>query len=165
MAWLTEDRLASLLTACLVGFVVGCGLLLVGLSPFVPGGGWMLEVGGGLSVLSLAVGMIGFFFVVAVRGQAVAGRRGGAQVRVAAQVFAVYRTDGGKVVDPIEDDLEKPGYHCVLMTPEGKRIEVSLDASLWYRCAEGMWGWAEICGDWMVAFVPDPELYSRYSRR
>lgn len=164
----SERRLSNFLVVCVVAFFAGCLLVVLSMFPglrFFMDPTAMIATGASLMIIAVAIGIVGFLMAVAVRKQSVAKSRTGPRKRIEVKIYSVWRTDKGKIVDPFETELEKPGYHAVLMTPEGKRFEVETDATIFAQCVEGSWGYAEVQGDWMGSYVRDGALYSKYTGR
>jgi hypothetical protein len=161
-----DRRMATVLTVCLVFFFLGAIGVMFSVSPF----GRVI----GMEALVLSIIMLGgsaTLFIVSVligfgaKKAAMAKARSGPRKRIAAKIDRVWMTDRGHVVAPHETDLKRPGYHVVLMTPDGKTIECDTAAAVLQECIEGSWGWAEVQGDWLGGYVRDPVLFTQYSGR
>lgn len=156
--------MATILTICIVGFSFGALIVLAAATPI----GQLLEPEAMLLSIILMGASAALFVVcvlagIAARKAAVSKARRGPRKRIVAKIDRVWITERGRVVSPHETDLEKPGYHVVLMTPDGKTLECDTAASMLQKCIEGSWGWAEAQGDWLGSYTPDPALYAQYS--
>lgn len=164
-----EKRLSTFMAICITVFILTCLLLVLNfaflgaaLGKFAMAFTAVLI---SVMVITLSILIIGFVSSVAANRVVTASKNQGPRRKVAVKIHSVWRTDKGRVVGPDDTELEIPGYHIVLVTEQNQRIEVDTAPEVYYQCAEGSWGYAEIQGDWMGSYVRDAELYTKHSGR
>lgn len=156
------ERLSTFFVICIVGFFSGLVLTIFG--PAI-GGAALLTIGIYLTVLSAVVGAIGFFVFYAGHRSATKRTMAAGKTRVAARVYSRWRTRKGKVLPPEDDPLPDDEYHVVLVTEDGRRLELDTPAGVFGECLEGAWGYGEVQGNWLGSYQRDADLYSKYSSR
>lgn len=122
-----------------------------------------------LGIFGMGASVAGAIFTMvaaaAIRRATIRKGRMGPRVRKAVTIHSIWRTEKGRIIASHEEATVKPGYHAVLVTEDGQRIEVETDPAVFACCIEGSWGYAELQGDWLGAYRPDPDLYAKHTRR
>lgn len=165
-----EQRLSTFMIICIVGFVLGCCFVLLWATPIAiillgKDRNVLLVPGIGLMVLTTAAVVVVFLTFYTAHKAAQQRARHGPRRTLPVKIHATWITDKGKIVDSAEQLLEKPRYHATLITEDLQRMEVEMPPEIFAKTPEGAWGYAEVQGDWMGGFTPDPELYAKHVGR
>lgn len=164
-----ESRTARWLSLWVGLFLLSIVSIYLAVSPIPPLSSdarlWCLVLG----IFGMGASVVGAIITMAaataIRSAAISKARTGPRVKRAVMIHSVWRTEKGRIIAPHEEATQKPGYHAVLVTEDGQRIEVETDPAVFAGCIEGSWGYAELQGDWLGSYRPDPELYTKHTGR
>ncbi|GEM_PF-7019612 len=157
----SEKTLTFVFVACFLGLIIGIWLAFFGLGFGLLGAvlGFLLMFG------SVGVALLVLFGAVVGQSRAAKKSASAIPIRFAAKVHSVWRTDKGKVIPPEAEFVERPQYHVVLISEEGKRFEVETSPVVFAECLEGSWGYATVQGTWLGSYQRDADLYAKHSAR